>query len=549
MKLVGEGLFSSEVARGVALVAVLVCLGMVAGEASAQGSATLTVGTAADQVGEQVDVAMTLTTNGTQPATILFSLVFDAVKLAFVETKVGPAALAAGKHVSTFESGPGDLRFIVTGVNENAMGNGVLFWAVFEILPEAARETLGLDGMDQSAADPVGTPIDIIVVDGSVQANCDGPAAPTGVTATQDQTDGVRISWGAVTGAAEYRVYRALADDVEVAGPVNDWAPVLTLLDATAVVGTAGGGGCTGPLAFTPINYHYWVRARNSADCPGDFSESAMGYRGAAKALDLKSATIQSVAPGPVVNDAMSMVAPGASLAVRLTADVEIAPATVWADVEADGGGSTMTWVADMDRKSGWVVCEPGAASTADGVVRVTAGARTVDGAVVDPVSREFLVSGAVVSAKAMAVAALPAADDGLPSVEGCAGPIYTIGPHGVYAAAREVWVPVPDGLDPDGLVLCYYQATGEECGWYAAQNVRGWLVSDGVTVAKHGGAAYAVLEVRHSATVQWALRPPAFAGASIVGVPRFAGDAVVMVGLALALGFAAHYGRRRAGA
>ncbi|NIA14012.1 MAG: hypothetical protein GWP08_08020 [Nitrospiraceae bacterium] len=548
MKLVHRGLFSSQAALGAFLAVSLVFLGMAVGEASAQETATLTIGTAADQVGELVEVPVTLTTNGTDPATILFSLVFDAAKLAFVETEVGPATLAAGKYVRTYESGPGDLRFIVTG-NENFMGNGVLFWIVFEILPAAAQETLGLDGMDASAADPGGTGIAITVIDGSVQANCAGPAAPAGVTATQGQTDGVRVSWDAVDGAIDYRVYRALVDDVELAEPLSDWVPVLTVLDATAVPASATGGGCAGPFALTPVNYHYWVRARNSADCPGDFSDSAMGNRGAAKALDLKSATTQTVLPGLIVNDGLSQAAPDAGLAVRLTADTAIAPATVWAKIEAAGESGAMSWVADADGQSGWVVCEPDAAWSTGGVVRITAGARTAAGSAVEPVTREFFISGAVVSAKAMAEDVTPVANDALPLLDDSAGPVYAIGPQGLYPEARQVWVPIPDGFDADGLVLCYYQAIGERCGWYAAENVRGWLVSDEIAFAERGGVAYAILEVRHSANVQWALKPAAFSGASVVSVPRSAGDAFLMAGLALALAIAARRDRRRADA
>ena len=88
-------------------------------------------------------------------------------------------------------------------------------------------------------------------------------AAPAGVTATTDRTDGVLVSWQPVTGATHYRVARAASDD-GAKTELGSWTSEISLLDTTASVDS--------PL-------YYFVRAATSSAGAnaGDWSASVVG--------------------------------------------------------------------------------------------------------------------------------------------------------------------------------------------------------------------------------------------------------------------------------
>ena len=88
-------------------------------------------------------------------------------------------------------------------------------------------------------------------------------AAPAGVTATTDRTDGVLVSWQPVTGATHYRVARAASDD-GAKTELGSWTSETLLLDTTASVDS--------PL-------YYFVRAATSSAGAnaGDWSASVVG--------------------------------------------------------------------------------------------------------------------------------------------------------------------------------------------------------------------------------------------------------------------------------
>ena len=90
-------------------------------------------------------------------------------------------------------------------------------------------------------------------------------AAPTGVTATDDRTDAVRVAWNAVAGAAAYQVARSAAEDGEKT-ELGDWTA------ARAFDDTAAGAG---------VAFWYSVRAAADADgtAPGPWSAPARGFR------------------------------------------------------------------------------------------------------------------------------------------------------------------------------------------------------------------------------------------------------------------------------
>ena len=83
--------------------------------------------------------------------------------------------------------------------------------------------------------------------------------APTGVTASQDRTDGIAISWTASAGATSYEIYRSTSSSTGAATKIGTST-------TTSYTDTAASGGRT---------YYYWVKA---VGCD-DFSSRASGYR------------------------------------------------------------------------------------------------------------------------------------------------------------------------------------------------------------------------------------------------------------------------------
>lgn len=97
-------------------------------------------------------------------------------------------------------------------------------------------------------------------------------SAPTGVKATNDRTDGVRVTWGAVPGATHYRVSRAASASGAKTDLGSSWTAALSFDDTTAVAGTT---------------YTYFVRAATSAAGANasDYSAGAEGLRKPSRTL------------------------------------------------------------------------------------------------------------------------------------------------------------------------------------------------------------------------------------------------------------------------
>ncbi len=95
---------------------------------------------------------------------------------------------------------------------------------------------------------------------------------PTGVGASRDDTEGVRISWTASPGAAAYRLYRGMENDPDGAAAITDWsADMLTHFDSPVEEGR---------------QYYYWVKAAvgSTGSRPSDLSVSAAGWKAYAPA-------------------------------------------------------------------------------------------------------------------------------------------------------------------------------------------------------------------------------------------------------------------------
>lgn len=77
------------------------------------------------------------------------------------------------------------------------------------------------------------------------------------------------------------------------------------------------------------------------------------------------------------------------------------------------------------------------------------------------------------------------------------------ISPERVYDKPRTVWIPIPEGTNPDDVRLFYYHPYGDDRGWYPAENIQGWLVPDSIEIVVANEMNYIRFSIRHAGIVQ----------------------------------------------
>jgi hypothetical protein len=107
--------------------------------------------------------------------------------------------------------------------------------------------------------------------EGMMTSTISAPSAPTGVSASGDRPDKVRVSWAGSVGASSYSVWRYTADTSGSATQIATGVLDLYYDDTSASVG---------------VTYYYWVKATNTGGTSGfSFSDSGVrnsdGIRGA----------------------------------------------------------------------------------------------------------------------------------------------------------------------------------------------------------------------------------------------------------------------------
>lgn len=220
----------------------------------------------------------------------------------------------------------------------------------------------------------------------------------------------------------------------------------------------------------------------------------------------LKTKVSETVLPLSVEEAPEATVSPDEQLAIRLTAEDPIDPASVWAI--AQGQGFTQTggaWLAidPADGRDGWVLFKPESPFPAGQTITLTAGAVTVNGTVVGPVVQTFTVD---VEKRASESSGLveDTTVDALPSlIAAGAASVYRVGPAGVFAAPVTVQIPVPADQAADQLAIYYYSEAASHTGWYPAENVVGWLVPESRQVVEKDGQVLIEVQVNHSGVLQ----------------------------------------------
>jgi len=269
--------------------------------------ATLTVGEAQefqdDDDAEEIAVPVTLARHGARPVSLTLGFLFDESKFAFDSAVRGPVAVAAMKDVSGQLRAPGNVNFVVASIaNTVVEQDGVLFYAVFEVLVNDGAASIALQGKLPVIANDEGQSVPVLML-----GNCGGPPTPIDVDASKGIPGGVLVEWTFADGASTYVVYRNDVDDPDTAEPVSGWLTAQDYyLDTTTDSGAGFSAGCSG--TGDPTIYYYWVRAVNDVRCGSDLGGPAEGYRGAGPGKIMPAGVAPSGHCGDAILIALSLV-------------------------------------------------------------------------------------------------------------------------------------------------------------------------------------------------------------------------------------------------
>ena len=275
-------------------------------------------------------------------------------------------------------------------------------------------------------------------------------------------------------------------------------------------------------------------RLANAAAADGEDDESGVSGDGTVH---------EPVIPFTTADDALQLAQADSVLAIRLRTEGAIDPDSIWAPLPGYGGDEAgVEWIPvadDAGRDAAaplhdvWVLFRPDETWYLEDVITLTVGAQTIEGESVESETYEFQVEseeealarseqpaegiwqpeygedfdtdGLDLSVESTDTAVVAPADDapGSPSfAEGIEAP-FMVGPERVYDVPQRVWLPVPDGVDPNEVHVYYYHTTGDDQGWYPAENVEGWLVPDSYLHLRTNGTTYLGFLVRHAGIVQ----------------------------------------------
>ncbi len=307
---------------------------------------TLSLGATTAQPGDTVEVTVSMAVGGDSPTSMIVFLAYDPMTLtpnsneyelilqSFEPTEpvldddgnaitmrraVRPSEslVASGFSFDSQEHhDQGVFGVVIFSQNSTAISAGTLFTVAFTVTGGLENGTMtdvmgltadnaivipdgsgGVTPASTSASDANGAALTYGFEDAVIEIGCAPPGTPSGVTATQNRSDGVQIGWSAVaTTGAEYRVYRNTVNNAASALALGtEWQTSTSFLDISALVpAVVPGDGCTVPDQVTEVSYFYWVRARTPEGCQGSLSAtSAEGFR-----VQAKREQVASLVPG-----------------------------------------------------------------------------------------------------------------------------------------------------------------------------------------------------------------------------------------------------------
>jgi hypothetical protein len=341
------------------------------------------------------------------------------------------------------------------------------------------------------------------------------PDAPQHVTASDDRSDMVVVTWDAVDSAESYLVFRSAAGSAEE--PVLLGSTQTTRFeDTNALAPEKAWIGCRPGMKIH--HYLYSVCAVNVC-AQSDPSEPDDGCR-----IEETEKTIYApVLPsGPVVEGAI-MVRPDATLAVRLRGTPRIDAASIEGRVEWGSGSSLEVQWLPLNEWDGWVLYRPEHAWQPGEHITMTVHARAVSGEPLGPIEYRFeAMDGAEPAAvlwqpdytdfDASTIDLTKEANDSVAlliaqSVDGAEteSPAFIIAPLAPFDMAQRVWLPLPEPVTAETVRIEYYHVDGPNSGWYPANVIEGWMAAGSELELELDGTHYLGITVRHGGIVRLA--------------------------------------------
>ena len=212
-----------------------------------------------------------------------------------------------------------------------------------------------------------------------------------------------------------------------------------------------------------------------------------------------------------------------APMALRLRGDAPFDLASLWASADIPPE-TTIEWRAADPAGQGdlWIVFTPNGAWPFGGLLAATVGGTTETGNAIQSQTYTFQVESEGEYANRLEseepLLWQPGFDDSgevqlrtidLATVEplpNAIGPLFAIGPEQVFDTPPRVWLPVPEGAEPETLRLHVYIAGGPNQGWHEAKDAANWLVPDSELHLDMGGERYIGYLVKHGAITQLAV-------------------------------------------
>src|SRR3990172_3929906 len=136
----------------------ILLLGIPYGSSAQTPNADLDVGDGSGLPGDTgISVAVSLASHdGALVSGANFDLGYDSSRLSVSGVNTGEAAAAANKDATSLVLSDNPLHVIVAGLNANVIGDGVIAYVIFDVLPGAASGTFDLTLSNVALTDPGG---------------------------------------------------------------------------------------------------------------------------------------------------------------------------------------------------------------------------------------------------------------------------------------------------------------------------------------------------------------------------------------------------------
>jgi hypothetical protein len=260
----------------------------------------------------------------------------------------------------------------------------------------------------------------------------------------------------------------------------------------------------------TPSDTQVILTAANPNESISIVYQEQTGGCGGSKALLVSKLSMhEEVLPYDHGAVASAVIAPLQPIAVRVRSDIDVAPDSVWIQVQGDMGYSDedFAWrpVTSDNYQDGWIVFEPLEPYGNGEQLSVSAGATRVDGTNFGPITYEFTVAAQSVPDSVEPY--ITKVVDDFPVnklVVESNVTTYEIGP-GLFGDPVTVRLPVPNGYRAEALNIMYYSESERHTGWYYAVDVSGFLVPGSRRTVSFDGMTYVEFQVNHGGVVQLA--------------------------------------------